>query len=71
MLKVQSRLFPYISKAVHVTDVYPIVKLVPEVRSQVMVGLSPELSVAIGCSHSTIRVGLPGVVVVEICAEQN
>ena len=71
MLKVQSRLFPYISKAVHVTDVYPIVKLVPEVRSQVTVTSSPELSVAIGDSHSTNRVGLPGAVSVEICAGQN
>ncbi len=59
----QFLLLPYASKAVHVTDVCPIVKLLPDTGSQVMVTFSPELSVAIGGSHSTNRVGLLGSVV--------
>ncbi len=59
----QLLLLPYPSEAVHVTDVCPIVKLLLNARSHTMVGMSPELSVAIGGSHSTKRVGLPGSVV--------
>ena len=44
----QLLLLPYASNAVQVTEVCPIVKLVPVVGSHVMVGVSLELSVAIG-----------------------
>ena len=59
----QLLLLSYASEAPHVTRVRPIVKLVPDAGSHVMLGVSPELSVAIGWSHSTKRVGLPGSVV--------
>ncbi len=62
-LKVQVLLLSYESEAVHVTVICPIVKLDPDAGSHVMLGVSPELSVAIGSSHSTKRVGLPGCVV--------
>ena len=55
----QLLVLPYGSKAVHVTDVCPILKLLPDAESHIMVGLSPELSVALGDSHCTTLVGLP------------
>ncbi len=60
----QLLLFPYASKAVHVTDVCPIANVLPDDGSHVMVGLSPELSEATESSHSTRRVDIPGSVVV-------
>ena len=53
-------MFPYPSRAVQVTFVKPIVKLVPEGGLQITVGLSPELSVAGGSCHSIKAVDCPG-----------
>ena len=43
----------------------PIVKLLPEGGLQTTLGLSSELSVALGCCHSTKAVDLPGSVLLD------
>ena len=57
-LNEQLSVFPYPSRAVQVTFVEPIVKLVPEGGLQITAGLSPELSVASGSCHTTKAVWL-------------
>ena len=70
-LNEQLYVFPYPSRAVQVTRVEPIVKLVPEGGLQITVGLSPELSVADGSCHSIKAVGCPGSVFLVWLAGQD
>ena len=51
---------PLLSTASHVTNDRPMVKLLPDNGLQVTVGLSPELSVALGCCQTATAVGSPG-----------
>ena len=51
---------PTLSTASHVTNVFPIVNSLLDIRSQVTVGFSPELSVGDGCCQTATAFGSPG-----------
>ena len=55
--KLHVLVLPLVSIEVHVTLVFPIVKLLPDGRSQEIISISPELSITIGsCQTATVVV---------------
>ena len=63
-------MFPLLSLASHVTSVCPIVKSLPDRGIQTIEEMDPELSVAIGTSHSTMAVPWPSSAILDLLLPQ-